>query len=97
MPKSELSSLQEMISSGQSVGGIVSFTIHQVTALTVIIMIIPIIMIMLMVPAAHIEDRPDPEQSSLQEMTSRGHSVGGIVDVTIHQVTTLTVTIMTIL
>lgn len=36
--------------------------------------------------AGHVEDRPDPEQSSLQEMTSSGHSVGGIVDVTYSQV-----------
>ena len=32
------------------------------------------------------EDRPDPEQSSLQEMAASGHSVGGIVDVTASQV-----------
>ena len=35
---------------------------------------------------AHVEDRPDPEQSSLQEMAASGHSVGGIVDVTASQV-----------
>ena len=32
------------------------------------------------------EDRPDPEQSSLQEMAASGHSVGGIVDVAASQV-----------